>query len=94
MSLRIAIDKNWVITSDAFQFILNRKKTVKTGKEVGKEWLDAIGYYPALPQLVSGLIHQVIRDSDATTLAELAAEVERIGGLCQAAFANHSTAVE
>lgn len=94
MSLRIAIGKNWVITSDTFQFILNRKKTVKTGKEVGREWLDAIGYYPAIPQLVSGLIHQCVRDSDATTLAELAAEVERIGLLCQAAFANHSTAVE
>ncbi|ERK16787.1 hypothetical protein L580_0366 [Serratia fonticola AU-P3(3)] len=92
--MKIRIDKNWVITSDTFQFILNRRKTVKTGKEVGKEWLDAIGYYPTIPQLVSGLIHQGIRDSDATTLAELASEVERIGLLCQAAFANHSAVVE
>lgn len=84
--MEIRIDKNWVITSDTFQFILNRRKTVKTGKDVGKEWLDAIGYYPTLPQLVSGLIHQGIRDSDATTLAELATEVERIGLLCQVAF--------
>ncbi|WP_419236080.1 DUF5405 family protein [Serratia fonticola] len=92
--MEIRIDKDWVITSDTFQFILNRRKTVKTGKEVGKEWLDAIGYYQTIPQLVSGLIHQGIRDSDATTLAELAAEVQRIGLLCQAAFANHSAAVE
>ncbi|CAI2094054.1 Uncharacterised protein [Serratia fonticola] len=84
--MEIRIDKNWVITSDTFQFILNRRKTVKSGKEVGKEWLDAIGYYPTIPQLVSGLIHQNIRDSGATTLAELAAEVERIGLLCQEAF--------
>ncbi|QKJ59383.1 DUF5405 family protein [Serratia fonticola] len=84
--MKIRIDKDWVITSDTFQFILNRRKTVKTGKEVGKEWLDAIGYYPTIPQLVSGLINQGIRDSNATTLAELATEVERIGLLCQAAF--------
>ncbi|QKJ57614.1 DUF5405 family protein [Serratia fonticola] len=84
--MEIRIDKDWVITSDTFQFILNRRKTVKSGKEVGKEWLDAIGYYPTIPQLISGLIHQGIRDSDATTLVELAAEVERIGLLCQVAF--------
>nr|WP_178380932.1 DUF5405 family protein [Serratia fonticola] len=94
MMLRIAIGRDWVITSDTFQFILNRKKTVKTGKDAGKEWLDAIGYYPTIPQLVSGLIHQNIRDSDVTNFAELAAEVERIGLLCHAAFVNHSTAVE
>lgn len=88
--MEIRIDKDWVITSDTFQFILNRRKTVKSGKEVGKEWLDAIGYYPTIPQLVSGLIHQGIRDSDATTLAELATEVERIGLLCQAGFGSEA----
>lgn len=92
--LRIAIGRDWVITSDTFQFILNRKKTVKTGKDVGKEWLDAIGYYPTIPQLVSGLIHQGARDSDVTNFINLSAEVERIGLLCQEAFANHSTTVE
>ncbi|WP_025121238.1 MULTISPECIES: DUF5405 family protein [unclassified Serratia (in: enterobacteria)] len=84
--MEIRIDKNWVITSDTFQFILNRRKTVKSGKDVGKEWLDAIGYYPTIPQLVSGLIHQGIRDSDVANFAELAAEVERIGLLCQEDF--------
>nr|WP_202629072.1 DUF5405 family protein [Serratia fonticola] len=84
--LRIAIGRDWVITSDTFQFILNRKKTVKTGKDAGKEWLDAIGYYPTIPQLVSGLIHQNIRDSDITAFTGLAVEVERIGGLCLEAF--------
>lgn len=84
--LRIAIGRDWVITSDTFQFILNRKKTVKTGKDVGREWLDAIGYYPTVSQLASGLIHQSIRDSDVTNFTELAAEVDRIGLLCQEAF--------
>ncbi|OIX91516.1 hypothetical protein BFS14_22720 [Serratia fonticola] len=84
--MEIRIDKNWVITSDTLQFILNQRKIVKTGKYVGREWFCSIGYYPTIPQLVSGLIHQGIRDSDVTNFAELAAEVERIGLLCQEAF--------
>jgi len=84
--LRIAIGRDWVITSDTFQFILNRKKTVKTGRDVGKEWLDAVGYYPTLTQLVSGLVHHEIRNSTCTSVAGLAAEIERLGKLCQAAF--------
>lgn len=92
--LRIAIGRDWVITSDTFQFILNRKKTVKSGSKAGEEWLDAVGYYPTLMQLVSGLIHQDIRDSDIIDIADLPLRVEYIGLLCQEAFANHSTAVE
>jgi len=84
--LRIAIGKDWVITSDVYQFILNRKKTIKTGTKAGGEWLDAVGYYPTLPQLVSGLIHHDIRNSTLTSVADLAAEIERIGALCQEAF--------
>lgn len=92
--VRIAIGKDWVITSDIFQFILNKRKLVKTGSKAGEEWLDAIGYYPTLTQLVSGLIHQNIRDSDITAFAELVVEVEHIGLLCQEAFTNHSAVVE
>lgn len=84
--VRINIGKEWVVTSDTFQFILNRKKTVKTGGKAGEEWLDAVGYYPTLTQLVSGLIHHEIRNSTCTSVAGLAAEIERIGKLCQAAF--------
>ncbi|MCP5613306.1 DUF5405 family protein, partial [Klebsiella pneumoniae] len=53
MSLRIEIGDKWVITSDQYQFILNEKKVVKSGKKAGEEWLDTIGYYPKINQLIS-----------------------------------------
>lgn len=87
--LRIPVGKDWVITSDAHQFILNQKKLVKTGGKAGEVWLDAVGYYPTVSQLVSGLLHHHVRDSTVTSIASLAAEIGRIGELCQEAFSTH-----
>ncbi|EPN9542111.1 DUF5405 family protein [Cronobacter malonaticus] len=82
MSIRIAVGDKWVITSDQFQFILNEKKVVKSGKKAGEEWLDTIGYYPKINQLISGLIHHHIQQSSITALEEMAAEIERVGEMC------------
>lgn len=86
MSLRIEIGDKWVITSDQYQFILNEKKVVKSGKKAGEEWLDTIGYYPKINQLVSGLIHHHIHCSDIAAIDAMAAEIERVGKLCIAAI--------
>ncbi len=64
MSLRIVIGDKWVITSDQYQFILNEKKVVKSGKKAGEEWLDTIGYYPKINQLISGLIQALLNKSN------------------------------
>lgn len=86
MSIRIEICDKWVITSDQFQFILNEKKVVKSGKKAGEEWLDTIGYYPKINQLISGLIHHHIHSSDIAAIDAMAAEIERVGKLCIAAI--------
>lgn len=90
MGIRIEIGDKWIITSDQYQFILNEKKTVKAGKKAGEEWLDTIGYYPKINQLVSGLIHHHIQSSTISTIDELAAEIERLGMLCVSAFHNEA----
>lgn len=82
MSIRIEIGDKWVITSDQYQFILNEKKVVKTGNKAGEEWLDTIGYYTKINQLISGLIHHHIQHSSITALDAMAAEIERIGEMC------------
>ncbi|MDT7484506.1 DUF5405 family protein [Citrobacter koseri] len=82
MSIRIEIGDKWVITSDKYQFILNEKKVVKTGNKAGEEWLDTIGYYPKINQLISGLIHHHIQQTSITALDAMAAEIERIGEMC------------
>lgn len=86
MSLKIEIGDKWVITSDQYQFILNEKKVVKSGKKAGEEWLDTIGYYPKINQLISGLIHHQILQSTICSIEEMAAEIKRIGALCDDAF--------
>lgn len=86
MSINIVIGDKWVVTSDKFQFILNEKKIVKSGKNAGEECLDTIGYYPKISQLISGLIHHHIQQSTVTTLEEMAAEIERLGLDCTSAF--------
>ncbi|MEZ7217175.1 DUF5405 family protein [Klebsiella spallanzanii] len=90
MGIRIEVGDKWVITSDQYQFILNEKKVAQSGKKAGEEWLDTIGYYPKINQLISGLIHHHIQQSSITTLNEMAAEIELVGKLCTAAF--HSKA--
>ncbi|EOF7808755.1 TPA: DUF5405 family protein [Klebsiella michiganensis] len=86
MGIRIEVGDKWVITSDQYQFILNEKKVVKTGNKAGEEWLDTIGYYPKINQLISGLIHHHILQSSITTLDAMAAEIERIGEMCAASI--------
>lgn len=86
MSVRIEIGNKWVITSDQYQFILSEKKVAKAGKKAGEEWLDTIGYYPKVNQLISGLMHHHIQQSTITSLDEIASEIERVGQLCISAF--------
>lgn len=86
MSIRIEIGDKWVITSDQFQFILNEKKVVKAGKKAGEEWLATIGYYPKINQLISGLAHHYIHNSELQTLKDISSEIERLGMLCESAF--------
>lgn len=86
MSIRIEIGDKWIITSDRYQFILNEKKVVKSGKKTGEEWLDVIGYYPKINQLISGLAHHYIHNSEIQTLNDIASKIERLGMLCESAF--------
>ena len=86
MSIRIEIGDKWIITSDQYQFILNEKKVVKSGKKAGEEWLDTIGYYPKINQLISGLVHHQIQTAPINSLTEMAAEIEKLSFICEHAF--------
>lgn len=84
--IRIEVGDSWVITSDSLQFILNKKKVVLSGEKKGQEYLEAVGYYSKIEQLVGGLIHFNIRTSKVKTISELASSIESIGEICQEAF--------
>lgn len=86
MSIRIEIGDRYVVTSDQFQFILQEKKTAKSGKSAGKEWLGVIGYYPTISRLVSGLILHGILTGEAASFADLNVQVEQLGKQCLDTF--------
>lgn len=87
--IRIPIGNDFVITSDSFQYILNKKKVAQKGAKAGEEWLDPIRYYSSINQLVTELINLHVRNSTVTSIAGLAAEIGSIGKLCQDAFSKH-----
>lgn len=86
MSIRIEIGDKWIITSDQYQFILNEKKVVKSGKKAGEEWLDTIGYYPKINQLISGLVHHQIQTATINSLSEMAVQIEKLSFICEETF--------
>lgn len=69
-----------------FSSFCRRKKTAETGKNAGKEWLDVVGYYPKLNQLVSGLIQHDILSGSVGSFEALSAQVEQLGQQCLKAF--------
>jgi hypothetical protein len=86
MSIHIEVGDKWVITSDQYQFLLNEKKVGKSGSRKGVEFLDVIGYYPKISQLISSLIRRHIECSVIDSLEAMTAEIERVGQRCQTAF--------
>lgn len=86
MGIHIEVGDKWVITSDQYQFILSEKKVAKTGKTAGSEWLCTISYYPKISQLIAGLQHYNIQQSAITSLSDMAAEIERVGAICESSI--------
>lgn len=89
MSIKIDIGQRYIVTSDQFQFILQEKKVAKSGKNAGKEWLDAVGYYPTISKLISGLVLHNILTGEARQFSELEKQVEQIGQKCLEAFSSN-----
>ena len=90
MSIRIEIGERYVVTSDPFHFILQEKKTAKAGKNAGKEWLDVVGYYPKLNQLITGLMVHDALTCEARSFGELNERIEWTSRECIEAFTHNA----
>ena len=76
--MKIPINKDYILTSDARQIVLNRFKTRETGDNIGEEFLDPIGYYSGVEGALKGLLELEIKASNATTISELRADIIKI----------------
>jgi hypothetical protein len=83
MKMNIQLGENYRIESDAYNYILKRRKVSdpnhRFSKGIAKEtWVD-IGYFGKLSHLVNHLIELEIKHSDAETLQDLVHIVRKVG---------------
>jgi len=71
--MKLPINKQYRIASDANQWILQKSRTRKGVQE----W-ESIAYYTDLDPLVKSLTNRMVRDSDATTLTDALAAIENV----------------
>jgi hypothetical protein len=71
--MKLPIDEQYRISSDANQWILQKSRTRKGVQE----W-ESIAYYTDLDPLVKSLKNRMVRESDATTLADALAAIENV----------------
>ena len=71
--MKLPINEQYRISSDANQWILQK---VRTRKGV-KDW-ESITFHSDLDDLIQDLGHRMVRESDATTLAEAWVAIENV----------------
>jgi len=83
--MKIEITDDYVMTSDAHNFVLNTPEIILRGPNKGKIRLRPVGYYQSVQDLVDGLISKKMMQSTKRTLkgfiqehADLIAEIRRI----------------
>ena len=66
--MEIQITDDYVMTSDAYNFILNELAIVRQGENAGQRRLRPIGYYSRVEDLVEGIIDRKMRSSITRTM--------------------------
>ncbi len=73
LMLNLDVDP-YKITSDSYNFILNRKIISKRGKET----LEVVGYYATLEGVLRRLVGEAVGDSDVETVQQLVDKLEAV----------------
>ena len=76
--LDIQIDKDYKITSDPRNFMLQRRTVPKEGKEKGKANWSTLSYHGTIESVLRAYKTLNIKESDATSIAMLLNEIEKI----------------
>lgn len=75
---RIVLSEDWAVTMDRNQWILEGRRVPTEGKNKGVPHYTPEGYYMRLSALMGFLFDQGVRTSEMSTLAELAAVIDRV----------------
>lgn len=81
--MKINIIEDYYLTSDAYNFVLNKETEVQEGEHKGEKTLVAIGFFPTILQALESLVDVKMRASTTRTLKGLIKEyMELTGQLC------------
>lgn len=70
--MHIEIGKDYVVTSDTHNLILNERMVRgEKSKVAGEEYLNQVSYHTTLPDLVRALWERGVRKSEARSISEL-----------------------
>jgi hypothetical protein len=77
--LNVELGDKYLITANAYSFILVERKTIKTGVRAGQEQLVNCGYFQTLANIGKFLITKELRESELTSLQQLSDRIEELG---------------
>ncbi len=83
--MRIELGNGYVITSDQFNFVLNKENVVQKGQNAGQTTLEAIAFHPTLAGIGQSLANRLMKTSTVTTLEELSELIDATGKLFEQA---------
>jgi hypothetical protein len=76
--MKVELIDDYVLTTDPYNFILNKKGAVQKGENKGKETLTVIGYHSSLISVFEALLNEKIHDSNARTLNGLVRDYQTL----------------
>jgi hypothetical protein len=76
--VKVQIEDNLYIESDAYNFILKEQTVRKDGIGAGKTIIH--GYFSSVESVIKRVLKMKIKQSTATTLQELVLDIQRIEG--------------
>ena len=74
----IPIDANFRITSDKYQWVIQERKVIATGKNAGQENWANVSYWATVQGAVKGLGEMMVRLHDSETLTDALEYVENL----------------
>jgi hypothetical protein len=75
--MRVQIEGDIYLSGDGMGYSLEKRTIGQSGKSLGQESFKATGHYSNIGQALSGLQKLEISESTATTLSELAEDIQR-----------------
>ena len=76
--MNIKLNDDYCITSDSFQYILNKKEIYQTGKNAGEVRMRALGFYRTMEDVLVGYLQKKALESEAKTIKEYIKDFKEI----------------